>query len=290
MPIVSTSSIRITTLYRIDRPIRAKLIGTTSIRMRSWATRLMMDSSFHMRLSCVANTSAQAMRFRLVGAREFLRFPEEKFPGTWLFGDSGAFSYRDMAEPPYSVEDMIQFYGEAGFTHGCSVDHVIFDFDASVHGSNGGTPEARKRFDITLENAAKFLRAAKPLGNRFTPVGVIQGWSPDSMGIAAKKLQSMGYTYLAAGGMVPLKSPQIHACLQAIRKEIRAEVGLHILGFAKADDIFEFAPHNITSFDTTSPLLRAFKKSGPITFCQDQIARCATTWRYEFPKLWTILH
>jgi hypothetical protein len=90
-------------------------------------------------------------------------------------------------------------------------------------------------------------------------MGVIQGWSPDSMATAAEKLQSMGYTYLAAGGMAPLRSPQIHACLQAIREKIRPEIGLHILGFAKADDIFDFARHNITSFDTTSPLLRAFK-------------------------------
>jgi Queuine tRNA-ribosyltransferase len=202
---------------------------------------------------------AQAMRFRLVGAREFLRYPEENFPGTWMLGDSGAFSYRDLAEPPISVEDMIEFYGEAGFTHGCSVDHVIFDFDASALGANGASPEARRRFDITLENADKFLRASKRLSNRFTPIGVIQGWSPDSMAVVAEKLQSMGYTYLAAGGMAPLRSPQIHACLQAIREKIRPEIGLHVLGFAKADDIFEFARHNITSFDTTSPLLRAFK-------------------------------
>jgi hypothetical protein len=92
-------------------------------------------------------------------------------------------------------------------------------------------------------------------------MGVIQGWSPESMGIAAAKLQSMGYTYLSAGGMAVLRSPQIHACLEAIRGAIRRDVGLHILGFAKADDIFEFARHNITSLDTTSPLLRAFKDS-----------------------------
>jgi hypothetical protein len=156
---------------------------------------------------------AQAMRFRLVGAREFLRYPEEKFPGTWMLGDSGAFSYRNLAEPPISVDDMVEFYAEAGFTHGCSVDHIIFDFDLSARGSNGGSPEAHRRFDITLENANHFLRASKRLGNRFTPMGVIQGWSPDSMAIAAENLQAMGYTYLAAGGMAPLKSSQ--ACLPA---------------------------------------------------------------------------
>src|SRR5262249_54117566 len=52
---------------------------------------------------------------------------------------------------------------------------------------------------------------------------------------------------------------QIHACLQAIREKIHPEIELHILGFAKADDIFEFSRHKITSFDTTSPLFRAFK-------------------------------
>jgi hypothetical protein len=204
---------------------------------------------------------SQAMRFRLVGAREFLRLPEGKFPGSWIFGDCGAFSYHDQVEPPYSVNDMAEFYGEGGFTHGCSVDHVIFEFDEKAKGSNGGSQEARRRFEITLENARKFLDAAKPLGNRFTPVGVIQGWSPDSMAMAAEKLQAMGYKYLAAGGMVPLKSPQIHACLDAIREKIRPDMGLHILGFAKADQIHEFTRHNITSFDTTSPLLRAFKDS-----------------------------
>jgi hypothetical protein len=204
---------------------------------------------------------SQAMRFRLVGAREFLRLPEEKFPGSWIFGDSGAFSYHDQPEPPHSVNDMVEFYGEGGFTHGCSLDHVIFEFDDKARGQNGGTPEAHRRFEITLENARKFLDAAKPLGNRFTPVGVIQGWSPDSMGAAAAKLQAMGYKYLAAGGMVPLRSPAIHACLDAIREKIRPDMGLHILGFAKADQIHEFARHNITSFDTTSPLLRAFKDS-----------------------------
>src|SRR5215475_12436494 len=93
---------------------------------------------------------AQAMRFRLVGAREFMRYPEEKFPDTWMVGDSGAFSYHKLAEPPVSVDDMVDFYGEAGFTHGCSVDHVIFEFNDKVRGFDGGTPDLRRRLEITL--------------------------------------------------------------------------------------------------------------------------------------------
>src|SRR3546814_10059993 len=75
------------------------------------------------------------------------------------------------------------------------------------------------------------------MSNRFTPLGVIQGWSAGSMAEAARRLVAMGYNYLAVGGTVPLKSPQIKACLRAIRDVVPATTRLHILGFAKADEI-----------------------------------------------------
>ena len=55
--------------------------------------------------------------------------------------------------PPYTPEDTVEFYDDGDFTHGCSVDHIIFDFDETLAGMEGGTAEARRRFDITLENA-----------------------------------------------------------------------------------------------------------------------------------------
>lgn len=205
-------------------------------------------------------TAAQAQRFRREGARAFLRLDAPRFAGMPIFGDCGAFAYRKAEMPPYTPDDMLAFYDDAGFTHGCSVDHIIFEFEEAHRvGLGGGNDEARRRFEITLENAETFLKAARPLANRFTPLGVIQGWSPGSMAEAARRLAAMGYCYLAVGGTVPLKTPQIKACLRAIRDAIPAEVALHVLGFAKADDIAGFRPFGITSFDTTSPLLRAFK-------------------------------
>lgn len=199
-------------------------------------------------------TETQAMRFRRVGAAEFLRFPQGL-----LFGDCGAFSYHALEEPPYSAEDMVDFYADGGFTHGCSIDHVIFDFDLKYDHGKEVPEEPRRRFDITLRNAELFLRESGRLGERFTPLGVVQGWSPRSMAEAARSLERMGYRYLAVGGMVPLKADQIKLCLKAIREVIDPGTCLHILGFAKADDIHEFTGFGITSFDTTSPLLRAFK-------------------------------
>jgi hypothetical protein len=69
----------------------------------------------------------------------------------------------------------------------------------------------------------------------------------------------MGYDYLAVGGLVPLKAHQIHLIIQAIRDAVPQKTRIHLLGFAKADVIAEFVRYNITSFDTTSPLIRAFK-------------------------------
>lgn len=204
-------------------------------------------------------SEAQAMRFRRVGAREFLRLEKPEFRHLSIFGDCGAFTYHKEEVPPYSSEDMVEFYHEGHFTHGCSVDHIVFDYDETVRGMDGGSGEARRRYDITLENANAFIKSVKKLSGTFTPLGVVQGWSPGSMSEAARRLWKMGYRYLAVGGMVPLKSPQIKGAITEIRAALPADAQLHILGFARADDIDSFASLRITSFDTTSPLLRAFK-------------------------------
>lgn len=204
-------------------------------------------------------TSSQARRFHLVGARKFLRLDTPAFAKLDIFGDCGAFTYVQEARPPYAPGEMAEFYDECGFTHGASVDHIIFDFDPAAIGMAGGSDDAKGRFDITLENAEGFLRETKAIDASFTPMGVVQGWSPGSMAEAARRLVAMGYDYLAIGGMVPLKSPEIKLCLAAIRDAIPQATRMHILGFAKADDIDSFHGFDISSFDTTSPLIRAFK-------------------------------
>jgi hypothetical protein len=204
-------------------------------------------------------STSQLMRFRREGARRFLRIDKASLRHLECFGDCGAFSYVREYEPPYRTDDTVAFYQDGGFSHGCSVDHVIFEFDPKAQGIKGGSADARRRFDITLENAAAFLRASKQLGKVFTPLGVVQGWSPDSKGEAASRLQKMGYRYLAVGGLVPLNVKEIHLCLSAIRERIASTTRLHLLGFAKADHIHEFQRYGVASFDSSSPLIRAFK-------------------------------
>ena len=228
-------------------------------------------------------SQAQAMRFRRVGARTFLRLDTPKFANLDLFGDCGAFTYVKQDVPPYTPADTAEFYDDCGFSHGCSVDHIIFDFDERLVGLAGPSDEALRRFDITLDNASGFIAEARQSG-RFTPLGVIQGWSPDSMAEAARRLVAMGYDYLALGGMVPLKAEQIRAALQAIRDAIPRSVRLHILGFAKANEIGSFGPLGITSFDTTSPLIRAFKDAKQNYFLRTDPGRLAYYTAIRVPQ------
>lgn len=206
-------------------------------------------------------TTAQSMRFRREGARKFLRYDEGRFPGSMMVGDCGAFTYRNLPKPPFGADDTAEFYADGGFTHGCSPDHLIFDFDdEGAERGPADTPRAVfDRFEVTLQNAAEFKPAAGRIGSRFTPMGVVQGWSAPSMATAAASLVRMGYDYLAIGGMVPLRIDQICRALAAIRGAIPSGVRLHVLGFGKIENLADIERHGVTSFDSTSPLVRAFK-------------------------------
>jgi hypothetical protein len=206
-------------------------------------------------------STAETQRFLRDGARRFLRFEGARFGDKMLMGDCGAFAYAGLERPPYTPDEVAEFYADAGFTHGCSPDHIIFEFDPANPPESAVGEPVRNRYAITLQNARDFYELTLRESVGFIPIGPIQGWSPESMADAAVTLEQIGYRYLAVGGLVPLKPEAIHLCLKAIRERIRPDTKLHLLGFAKADQIHEFVQYGIESFDSTSPLIRAFKDS-----------------------------
>lgn len=209
--------------------------------------------------SKVRYSTAEEQRFLRDGARKFLRYGGPKFSNSMLMGDCGAFAYVEHEYPAYKPEEVVEFYEEAGFTHGVSPDHIIFDCDHSNPPSTQIDESVLRRYNITLENAERFLRIVKKEEYPFEPMGAVQGWSPKSMAASAKKLEKMGYKYLAIGGLVPLRVDAIHDVLKHLRSSIDESTSIHLLGFAKADHIHQFTDYGITSFDSTSPLIRAFK-------------------------------
>jgi hypothetical protein len=209
--------------------------------------------------SKVRYSTREEQRLLRDGARNFLRFGGPRFKDSMLMGDCGAFAYVEHPVPAYSPEEVVEFYSEAGFTHGVAPDHIIFDCDQTNPSERAVDSAVRQRFAITLANAEAFFGLVRREGMPFEPLGPVQGWSPKSMAEAACRLERMGYRYLAIGGLVPLKVQAIKAVLSEIRQRIKTETKLHLLGFAKAENIGEFTDFGIASFDSTSPLIRAFK-------------------------------
>lgn len=209
-----------------------------------------------------AYSSDQTKRLKREGVKRFLRYYDGE-----VFGDNGAFSYHKLDIPPYKVDDTVKYYKDCMFDYGMSVDHIIFEYDKRFDTDSKFDDDFKisetmqKRYDITLNNAKEFLKECEKQKVEFHPIGVVQAWSPLSMKKASRELVDMGYDYIAIGGLVPLDVNSCEEIIKAVREEIGFEIRLHLLGFAKAKQLERFVKYKITSFDSTSPLIKAFKDS-----------------------------
>ena len=214
---------------------------------------------------------AQRQRFWRNGVRAFLRLDGETASNSphasrsplQTMGDCGAFSYVKEESPPITTDEVIEFYERCGFDFGISVDHVILGFESAgtthLSGFENSPPDWRQRQIITLEMANDFLKQCRSRPTRFTPLGVAQGWSAASYAYAVEQLQNMGYRRIALGGMVPLKTPSILQCLEAIGTVKDSRTEFHLLGVTRCEHVMQFQKFGVTSFDSTSPLRQAFK-------------------------------
>ena len=204
-------------------------------------------------------TAPQRQRLLRTGVRDFFRLG--KLPID-VMGDCGAFAYVREKTPPYSVEEVLDFYEQCRFDHGVSVDHVILGF--TTNDKTAPLPDEElanytERQEITLTLARDFLSQHRKRKLPFTPVGVAQGWSPASYAASIAHLQKMGYDRIGVGGLVPLKTPEILAALEAMESKRKKGTSLHLFGVTRIDSLREFQAAGVTSFDSTSPLLHAFK-------------------------------
>jgi len=158
------------------------------------------------------NTRKQATIVSLGSVHNYLRWPKDA--QHLVLGDCGAFSYWDQPEPPYQTAEMLEYYQTLGFDLGVSIDHLIF----AEH-----EDEKERRWNITMRNNEEFLKLHKSGGYTFTPIGVAQGWSPDSYRRAVHELLLMGYQYIAIGGLVRSQTNEILRILKEIQPELRLD-------------------------------------------------------------------
>ena len=199
-------------------------------------------------------SEAQRNRLYRLGVQKFFRLPA----GVETLGDCGAFNYATEDEPPYTVDEVLDFYVGCGFRSGVSIDHVILAYDRDATDETADA-DWKRRQAISLDFGERFLAASRQYDSAlFGPVGAAQGWSPASYARSVAELQAMGYQRIALGGMVPLKTPDILDCLKAIDDVRTPETELHLLGVTRVDTMDEFAEHGVTSFDSTSPFRQSF--------------------------------
>jgi hypothetical protein len=186
-------------------------------------------------------------RINGLGVHRFLRVPRE-FP---IMGDCGAFDYIAEKEPPYTTDELLDYYTRLDFDFGVSIDHLIvpaFDSDRDF------------RYQLTIHNAEEFLKHHRKAHCTWEPIGAVQGWDAASYAEAAAKYVRMGYRYLALGSLVPKKSKDILKIVAAVREKISPEVKVHAFGVARLDSVAAFSRAGVQSVDSASYLRQAWMR------------------------------
>ena len=129
--------------------------------------------------------------------------------------------------------------------------------------------ERKRRIQLTLENANEFFRLHQKRGYKFTPVGVAQGWTPETYAASVQELLKMGYTYIALGGLARSSAPTVLNVLKAVKQVVEeyprqgsTETRFHLFGVAKLTLINELPKYGVASIDSASYLRKAWLRSG----------------------------
>lgn len=185
------------------------------------------------------------VRINEMGVHRFLRVPRE-FP---IMGDCGAFDYIEEDVPPYSIEDVLEYYTRLDFDIGASVDHLVVPAFESAR---------EFRYDLTISNAEEFIKEHRKAGLKWEPMGSVQGWDPKSYAKAVSKYQKMGYRYMALGGLTRCSTVEIGKILREVNEVLKPGVDLHLFGIARPEALNGFSSLGVTSVDSASYLRRAW--------------------------------
>ncbi|PSB58392.1 tRNA-guanine transglycosylase DpdA [Chamaesiphon polymorphus] len=179
------------------------------------------------------------------GVHSYIRYPGK------VMGDCGAFSYIQEEKPPYQTKEIIEYYDLVGFDYGVSIDHLIVGGFAK--------PGIREeRYALTMNNAEEFIQEHSKGAYKFTPIGAVQGWSPESYAAAVKSYIGMGYQYIALGGLARAPTPEIIEILQAVYHHLTPTTRIHLFGVGRLNAVPIFRHLGVNSFDSASPLRKAW--------------------------------
>jgi hypothetical protein len=186
-------------------------------------------------------------RINKLGVHRYLRVPRE-FP---IMGDCGAFGYIQEDVPPYTTDEILDYYTRLGFDYGVSIDHLIVKFTEA---------QKQERYELTIHNAEEFLRGHGQRALSWEPIGAVQGWDPKSYTEAARQYVAMGYRYIALGGMVRSTTAEILRVLVEVRQVVPETVKIHVFGVARLAALAQFQRLGVRSVDSASYLRQAWMR------------------------------
>ncbi len=194
-------------------------------------------------------SKSKAKRINELGVHRFLRVPRE----VPIMGDCGAFGYIDQKNPPYTNDEILDYYTRLDFDYGVSIDHLIVP---------AFEEDKQHRYDLTIHNAELFLNEHKKRDLQWEPIGAVQGWDPKSYALAAKQYVDMGYKYIGLGSLVRTPTKKVLEILHEVHKYVPSDVKMHLFGLARYDALTEFKKLGVTSVDSASFLRRAWMGTG----------------------------
>lgn len=225
--------------------------------------------------------SGSTLYFGVVGNRDYIKRYGEKRPfweyldeqpdgwltsltyrrkdlpvGNPMIYDCGAWSYKDTEIPPVNSEQVAALYAE----HAPDGSMVIAPDHMLIEGSD---VEYRRQWNA--EQAKLFLGDCLP---NMKPMACVHGMNLDERVEHAKWLESIGYKYIAIGGLAARASQKalVIQWVKAIREAV-PNVWLHVLGLSSPDYMKTWNEIGIESADGSSHFKQAF--TGGAFFTQE---------------------
>lgn len=151
--------------------------------------------------------------------------------------------------------------------------------------------EAKRRWELTLENAKDFVETHRKANATFTPIAGCQGWDVESQTEMFKQQQEMGYDYIALGGLVRSKTSQILEILESVNLVRNSSTKIHLFGVARPEAIKAFREAGVNSIDSARFLRQAWLSATSNYYTGDgeayveattggRIAKGEDRWRY----------
>jgi hypothetical protein len=201
------------------------------------------------------------------GVHSFYHFRGE------IIGDCGAFGYINEDRPPFRSAETLEYYFQAGFDYGTSIDHLIVK---SIKISKTETREltfneVKERWQITIDNAKEMYEIWSSRDEYFKSIrliGAIQGWDVSSYRRAVRELLKIGYDYIGVGGLARKSTSSIVEILKGVCFEVRKfmektrkRVDIHAFGVARPKIIPFLYSIGLTSFDSAVFLRMAWMRA-----------------------------